>query len=146
MITCICWTCKRSAAPPGIQCSWDASLKPVKGATIINIDNKEGDAKPLVTDCPLYVSIYSDKKPRPPVSNHKRTTRDWRELEIKRADCIKEIQSVACNGMIKRCDVSQSFYKKARRLYGGFSTACKMAGVDYIKKKRGAKNAINTTK
>lgn len=43
----LCWTCKRSAAPPELQCSWDRALIPVKGA--------KTDSEGVIVYCPLYL-------------------------------------------------------------------------------------------
>lgn len=50
-----CWTCKRSAAPRGVQCSWDARGEPVEGWEAEEYERNYGDVGYRILRCPEYV-------------------------------------------------------------------------------------------
>lgn len=65
-VTTLCSTCIRSAAPPELQCIWDASgaRRLPEGAKVEIRDgavSQDGYAKVIIISCPLYLSMYEEK-------------------------------------------------------------------------------------
>ncbi len=66
VVTTLCSTCIRSAAPPELQCIWDASgarklpegaKAEIRGSAL----GRDGYAKVMIVSCPLYLSMDEKK-------------------------------------------------------------------------------------